>query len=501
MEGCPRLESPAPLHGPAFFQASHFQLGFDRHPEGSTVVSPYRSEYPPRWGTHLRKPILPPACAGVLNQDMGEPWDPQPEYLAAYPAWPLVARPGLCPPASRLRMHADPRHHVFASTAQLDYTYPAKVLPPKLHHVDKWDDSIARGDKEKVPMPPSLYQQSYPAPEGLSPAARAPSQHLGSDSTLKADGKTRFGSSYRDQYMGAWAPPAQRCHGDLVSVVFGDPRCHDPVSEQRHAYSAPHPADLCCYDAERANRQLFQTSTQAGDGRRRFSTIMRESFRPKEAGQASISYPHRNTSSILRGDEVPQRNEGKVTTTFFYYGEPSSGGRKPLQPSSLEGQLTLRLGDPRLGSFSTTQQSDYCQPPETPKAGPQSSDHMKSNISFGFPDIGTSTTTQDMLVPHQLQKHHIPEELLQKIKHSHLAHPWRGQRWFSTEQREAYVDKYSGPVALVVGDCQTSSVPLGTMKKFSRRPQWPPGIQEQETIPGRPAGSGPWPPSPEAPEG
>lgn len=63
-----------------------------------------------------------------------------------------------------------------------------------------------------------------------------------------------------------------------------------------------------------------------------------------------------------------------------------------------------------------------------------------------------------------------------QIKYSHLVHPWQGQRWFSTEQKEAYVNKYSGPITLVVGDCQRSSIPLGTMKTFQLRPKWPPGI-------------------------
>ncbi|XP_015280128.1 PREDICTED: uncharacterized protein C19orf45 homolog [Gekko japonicus] len=475
---CPEIS--APLHGPSFLQASHFQLGFDRRPEGSTVVSPYRFDYPPRWGTYLREPILPPECAGVLNQDMGDPWETKSEYLVSYPAWPLAARPAICPPASCIQMHTDPRHHVFTSTTQEIYTCPSKALPTQLRRVDKWDDNIPGGDKEKVPLPPSLYQQSYPAHKGLSSAVRAPNQHLGSDSTLKGDGGVRFDSSYRSQYKGEWGPPPKRCHEGLISVVFGDPRCRDAVSEQRHAYPAHHPADLCCSAAERAARQPFQTDIQAGDGLRRFSTTMREAFRQKEAGRPSISYPHRNMSSILRGDESAQRNKGNVTTSAFYYREPGIRDLRPPQPSSRKEQGTLHLGDRRLGSFSTTQQSDYRQLPKTPTVYPKSNDLMKSNIAFNFPDTGTSTTTQDMLIPHQLRKHQIPEELIQKIKHSHLVHPWQGQRWFSTEQREAYVDKYGGPVLLAVGDSQCSSVPLGTMKAFRHRTKWAPGIQAQE---------------------
>ncbi|KAL8177948.1 UNVERIFIED_CONTAM: hypothetical protein K2H54_024027 [Gekko kuhli] len=455
---CPEIS--APLHGQSFLQASHFQLGFDRSPEGSTVVSPYRFDYPPRWGTYLREPILPPKCAGVLNQDMGDPWETKSEYLVSYPAWPLATRPAICPLASCIQMHTDPRHHVFTSTTREIYTYPSKALSTQPHRVDKWDDSIPRGDKEKVPLPPSLYQQSYPAHKGLSSAVRAPNQHLGSDSTLKGDGGVHFDSSYRSQYTGEWGPPPKRCHEGLISVVFGDPRCHNAVSEQRHAYPAPHPADLCCYTAEQAARQLFRTNFQAG--------------------RASVSYPHRNMSSILRGDESAQRNKGNVTTSSFYYGEPGTRDLKPRQPSSLKEQRTLQLGDRHLGSFSTTQQSDYRQLPKTPIVYPKSSDLMKSSIAFNFPDTGTSTTTQDMLVPHQLRKHQVPEELIQKIKHSHLVQPWQGQRWFSTEQREAYVNKYSGPVLLAVGDCQRSSVPLGTMKTFQHRSKWLPGIQAQE---------------------
>lgn len=150
------------------------------------MVSPYRFDYPPRWGTYLREPILPPECVGVLNQDMDNSWETRTEYLTSYPAWPLEARPDIHPPSSHLQMHTDPRHHVFTSTTQESYTCPSEVVLTKPHRVDKWDDSIPRGDKEKVPLPPSLCQQSYPAHKGVSLAVRAPNQHLGVYGSLAA---------------------------------------------------------------------------------------------------------------------------------------------------------------------------------------------------------------------------------------------------------------------------------------------------------------------------
>uniref|UniRef100_A0ACB8F1M8 Uncharacterized protein n=1 Tax=Sphaerodactylus townsendi TaxID=933632 RepID=A0ACB8F1M8_9SAUR len=300
----------------------------------------------------------------------------------------------------------------------------------------------------------------------------------GSDSTLMGDGKVRFDSLYKSQYTGEWASPPNHCHQGLISVVFGDPRCRDAVSEHRHAYSAPHHAPhLCRYDANRAAQQVFQTNIPAGDGRQSFSTTMKEAFQWKDAGPAYASYPDKNMSSILRGDESAQKNKGNMSMSSFYFRELSIKDLKSQKPSSPKSRLAAPLGDRRLGSFSTTQQSDYRQPPQTRRAHVNSADLMKSNIAFNFPDTGISTTTQDMLLPHQLQKHPIPEDLLQKVKHSHLMHPWQGQRWFSTEQREAYTDKGSGACTLVAGGAQLSSVPLGTMKTFRHRPKWPPGSQ------------------------
>ncbi|XP_048352607.1 testis-expressed protein 45 [Sphaerodactylus townsendi] len=432
-------EIPAPLHGHSFLQASHFQLGFDRRPEGSTVASSYRLDYPPRWGTFLHQPILPPKCTSVLNQDMGDLWEPRSEYLDSYPARPLAARPDVCLPVSCLQMHSDARRHVLTSTTQANYACPSEVLPTQPHRVDKWDDSIPEGDKEKVPLPPSLYQQSY-CPHQERPAVRAPAEHLecvwppdgkpdtgsfpsrgvrearcGSDSTLMGDGKVRFDSLYKSQYTGEWASPPNHCHQGLISVVFGDPRCRDAVSEHRHAYSAPHHAPhLCRYDANRAAQQVFQTNIPAGDGRQSFSTTMKEAFQWKDAGPAYASYPDKNMSSILRGDESAQKNKGNMSMSSFYFRELSIKDLKSQKPSSPKSRLAAPLGDRRLGSFSTTQQSDYRQPPQTRRAHVNSADLMKSNIAFNFPDTGISTTTQDMLLPHQLQKHPIPEDLLQK---------------------------------------------------------------------------------------
>ncbi|XP_053153807.1 testis-expressed protein 45 [Hemicordylus capensis] len=458
----PRI--PAPLAGKSFLLASHFQVGFERRPQGSTVVSPYRTDYPPRWGSYRRESILPPRCAGVLNQDLDGSWEPRSEMCRAYPAWPLGPRPGVCGPSSRLRMHTDPRQRTAHSVTRDSYPCPAGTPRGRPCRVDKWDDSFPSGDQEKIPLPESLYQQSYPAHQDVPPVTRAPSQHLGGDSVLKGDGCSRHDTLYQSQYRAEGGPPAQGCEKDAVSVVLGDPRYHETVSEQKRAYTVQR-LDGCRYDPERAAAQVFQTNIRPGDGCRRFSTIMSESFRWKEPGPGFASPADKNASSILRGDS---KNENiGMTTHQFYYGEPKAEDQPARGP--VKGRAKLCLGDQRLASFSTTQHSDYLPLPEV-RTAKAPNRNLQSSIRFDCPASGPSTTsTQDMLVPHRQPKHQLTEEDLETIKYSHLVHPWRELRWFSTEQKDAYTDKYAGPITLAMGDFQCSSLPLGTMKKYQHR--------------------------------
>ncbi|XP_063003436.1 stabilizer of axonemal microtubules 5 [Elgaria multicarinata webbii] len=457
---------PAPLSSASFLQASHFQLGFDRRrPEGCTVASPYRTDYPPRWGSYQREPILPPKCAGVLNQDMGGPWEPCSETEASFPPRPLLPRPDICLLTSSLRMHEEPRQCTFTSVTRESYPYPPGAPRPPLNRVDKRDDSVPGGGKEKLPLPASLYQQSYPAHRGMPPVVKARNQHLGDDSALRGDGRGRYDTSYQTQYMGLWAPPAQACDKKVVSIVFGDPRYHRDVSEQRHAYVPRHPQGPR-YDPAMAAVKLQQSNVRPGDGQRNFSTIMSESYTWKDPGPTYISDYKTNESSILQG--APDSKE-EMTTHRFYFRELTDQGHQPARDPR-KGQATVRLGDPRCASFSTTQQSAYQPPPESHRVPPQNNKLMGSNIRFDYhaPNAPT-TTTQEMLVPHQQRKQRLTEEDLQKIKYSHLTLPWREWRWFSTEQKDAYTDKYEGPITLAVGDFQSSSVPLGTMLNYRQR--------------------------------
>ncbi|XP_061457848.1 stabilizer of axonemal microtubules 5 [Rhineura floridana] len=471
MQVRPLVQSQAPLASPSFLRASHFQLAFDHRPEGNTVVSPYRTDYPPRWGSYRRHPILPPKCAGVLNQDMDDSWDTRSETNLSYPPRRLEAKPAISPPSSHLKMHADSRHSTFTSVTHDSYPCPPSMLRNPPNRVDKWDDSVPSGDKEKEALPDSLYQQSYPAHTGMRPAAKAPSRHLGGDSTLKGDGCTHYTTSYQSQYKGEWAPPAQSCNENVVSVVFGDPRYHQALTEQQRAYTPQH-SEGPRYDPDRAAAQVHQTNIQPGDGRQSFSTIMSESYPWKDPGPLHLLCTRKNKSSILRGDQDPKRNVENATMTNhrFYYREPNL---KELlaQPAgkTLKGEGTVRLGDDRFACFSTTQHSDYRMPPETHKVDAKRWNLTESHIPFNYPASDPTTSTQDMLIPHRQPKHQLTEEELQKLKQSHFIHPWKEQRWFGTEQKDAYTNKYEGPITLSVGDFQRSSIPLGTIPKYSLR--------------------------------
>ncbi|XP_070588949.1 stabilizer of axonemal microtubules 5 [Erythrolamprus reginae] len=459
-----------PLASESFLKASHFKLGYDHRPEGSTVISPYRIDYPPRWGSYQREPIMPPKCADVLNQEMGDAWDTCSETYLSYPAWPLGVKSAIIPDITNFKMHADPRHSILTSITRESYSYPPSLPHATPNRVDKWDDSFPSGDKEKEPLPETLYQESYPAYKEVVPAVKAPSQHLGGRFTLKGDGQNYFKSCYQANFTGEWAPPIKCCNENVVSIVFGDPRHAKAVSEQRHAYIA-HKPEGQRYDSHIASAMMHRSNIQPGDGQQRFSTIMSESYPWKQSGPPFYSTSRKNESFVVIGEHSEDKKCTGMTNSQASYKEPTAKDfvTQPRIPPARE----LCLGDKKLTSFQSVQHSDYQPPPEIHKLDSKHKTSAGSHAFFDYEGSGVSnvntTATQDMLVPHQGRKYELTEEELQRIKYSHLVHPWQEKRWFSTENRDAYTNKYSGPITLATADFQGSSIPLGTMTKYLPR--------------------------------
>ncbi|XP_026554224.1 testis-expressed protein 45 [Pseudonaja textilis] len=285
--------------------------------------------------------------------------------------------------------------------------------------------------------------------------------------TLKGDGRNYFNTSYQSQFTGEWAPPMKTCNENVVSIVFGDPRHHQAVSEQKHAYTVQKPEGQR-YDPQIASAMVHRSNIHPGDGQHRFSTIMSESYLWNQPDPPSYSNSKKNESFILLGDHNEKRRCTSITNNQFYYKEPNA---KDFATQSRTWPLTkLCLGDKQLPLFQSIHHSDYQPPPEKHKMDSQNKTSTDSHIFFKYEGPGVpTTTTQDMLVPHQGKKYQLTEEELQRVKYSHLVHPWKGKRWFSTEQRDAYTDKYSGPITLATADFQGSNVPLGTMVKYQPR--------------------------------
>ncbi|XP_075759058.1 stabilizer of axonemal microtubules 5 isoform X1 [Pelodiscus sinensis] len=467
---------PAPLTGIPFQKASHFQLGFDHRPQGSVVESPFRTDFPPLWGNYKSNPILPPSSKGVLNQDMDETRETLSETCRAFPVKPLEPKLQICPPESHLQMHADSQIKILTPTSRDNYPWPDVTLQaPTSTRADynKKEDHFPCGDKDKLKLLPSVYQFSYPAHEIHQPVVRAPCRHLGGVPTIKGDKCSYYGTSYREQFEGGWIPPVKSCVQNKSSIVFGDPRSSVSTSEGKRAYTVPDTRNRRVYDKERAASQVYKTNVKPGDGHTRFGTVTLESFPLREPAPVKILGASKKASSVLRGDEDPGRNRERANaTTNRFFHTPMDVGAGPPQPEVPPWRLrnNVSLGDKHLNAcfFSTTQHSDYQPPPESRSQTSSSKSHFQSHLPFNYPTgEGAVTTTQAMLVPHRQRTLRPSEESLQQVKHSHLILPWKGQRFFGTEQQEQFTPKYSGPVTICGGSFQVSSVPLGTLKKYS----------------------------------
>lgn len=156
--------APAALTGIPFLQASHVPLG---------AWQPLsHAQFPPRWGFPKAAPAPPPRRGQVLSAARGGGGADCSETRLAFPERPLQPLAAVVPPGSRVRMHADPRIRVLAAETRERFPWPRS--PPRARPrpaAGRWGDSIPRGDREKIGLPPSLYSCSFAAPEPR-PAAR-----------------------------------------------------------------------------------------------------------------------------------------------------------------------------------------------------------------------------------------------------------------------------------------------------------------------------------------
>ncbi|XP_062816285.1 stabilizer of axonemal microtubules 5 isoform X1 [Anolis carolinensis] len=468
---------PPPLPMEAFLWASHFRLGHDLRPGRSpwSLTSRFREDFPPRWGSFRPPPARLPPSVDVLNQDMGPRWDPRSEATLSFPPRPLEPRPEIRLTDTRPWMHRDPSAlPIPPSLTHQSYPCPPTVSVPR-RKVDKWEDNLPRGDPDKLPLPPSLTREAFRGHAGVTRPDKAPSAHLGEDAALRGDSRYYYETSYKSQYTGKGGAPAQPYKEIMDSIPFGDPHCHDMESEQKQAF-APWPPSSQRYDRMEAVAKVFQTNVQPGDGRRSFSTISSGVYTWKNPDPVFVHDVEQNKSSIRQGDLEPGRNPEPISSYQFYFQTPKEEAPGPPLFAAPEKPLPLSLGDPRLpASFATTHNSNYVPPAdEAHKAPSAQGDLLHSNIPFNYyPPRAPTTSTQDMLVPHPVKKHRLSQEELERLQGTHLVYPWRGQRWFSTETKDRFWNKYSGPIVLASGDFQKSSLPLGTMDDYLPRPKRP----------------------------
>ncbi|XP_032059818.1 testis-expressed protein 45 [Aythya fuligula] len=460
----------APSTGVSVPQGSRLQLGAGcRVPEEAGWPFSH-VQFPPFWGVHRPAPAAQPRSGDVLNQRLAVGRELCSETRLAFPEKPLEPVTPIVPPASCVRMHADPRIQVLTSTTRENY--PCPDVPPQrpaLPKAQEWSDNVLCGDREKIRLPPSVYTFSYPAHE-IQPVARA--RHVYRGCPIKGDGRSYYHTSYQAQFKGEWSPPVKPSEKHMSRIKFGDPRSSGSVSEQKHAYTVPDKRKHRVYDKERAVFQIHHTNLQLGDGCTRFSTSTSELFPVHNLEPVAVARPNRNASSIPRGDEDPENLAlARMTTTQFFYPETGRWNFSPKPDLQLQKhQSSICLGADRSGScyFSTTQQSDY-QPPHQTQRVTGGKNQRGSHIPFDYHNESPVTTTQAMLVPHRQQKRQLSEDMLQQMKCSHLVLPWRAQDLFSTEQKDAFTPKYRGPAEIQTGDSQVSRVPLGTLKGYCPR--------------------------------
>ncbi|NWW86093.1 TEX45 protein, partial [Rhynochetos jubatus] len=462
---------PAPLKGLSFLKASHVKLGDERWARG-VAHQPYsHSQHPPFWGIHKPAPAPRPLSGKVLNPSGYVGGEACSETRLAFPERPVQPVAPVVPRQSNICMHADPRPSVLTSETKERFPCPHTPLQRPSPATDKkWKDCIPCGDREKIGPPPSVYTSSYPAHK-LQPSARP--GHKGGVPPIIGDRQSYYSTSYQAQFEGDWTPPAKPIEKLTSSIKFGDLGSSGSTSEQKHAYIAPKGRTHSVYDKERAACHIYQTNLQLGDGCTRFSTLTSEHFPVHKIEPVILAPATQHVSSILRGDEDPERNQAWATTTTQLSYPEDGRWNLPPKPDSLlqkhQSNICLRDECSGIPFFSTTQQAHYEPPPWSQRVMADSKRHRESHIPFDYHNANSVTTTQAMLVPHKQQKQRPSEDMLQKIKYSHLGLPWSVQAQFSTEHKDEFTPKSGKPAEIQKANSQVSSVPLGNLKKYHPR--------------------------------
>ncbi|NXF32698.1 TEX45 protein, partial [Nyctibius bracteatus] len=460
---------PTPLTGERFLKASHFKLGNERSVPASAWQPLSHSQFPPLSGV-LRPAPIPQPCGGqVLSSGWWDRRDTCSETRLAFPERPLQPIVRVATPKSHIRMHTDPRIRVLTSTMRESFPCPPTPLQrphPPTANLQK--DSMSHGDREKIRLPPSNYTFSYPAHE-IQPAARPWCSHRGRVPTIEGDGQSYYTTSYQAQFKGEWSPAAKPNVKRMSPVKLGDPRSSGFISEQKHAYGAPDKRTDSVYDKEHAVSQIHRTNLKLGDGHTRFSTLTSEFFPAHKIEPVTLAHQNQFASSIPRGDEDPERNQALATTTQLSYPETDRWNLPPkpdLLPQKYRSSVCLREEGSSSPSFSTTQQSHYQPPGQSERVTADSRSHRESHIPFDYHNESSVSTMKATLVPHRQQKQRFSEEKLQQLKCSHLELPWKVLDLFRTEQKDNFTPKSGDPAEIRKGECQVSSVPLGTLKGY-----------------------------------
>ncbi|KAG8519258.1 Testis-expressed protein 45, partial [Galemys pyrenaicus] len=470
---------PCPLSGPDFLKASHFALGPDPRLHAGAMHSTSHRDFPGHPATARTppcrqppSPLFPQDASWAGEQQVSEAhWQFAP--LPATEQWrerELARARTRDMQASHLHLHADARARTGLPTVRADFGWvqlPARARERIRGARLIFDrDSVPPGDRAKLPIPPTTYQEFFP------PHDSRPHLHtrLGSPNPLKWNQREQGNeTSYQAQFQALPSPPALMCQRAASSVKMGDVKIgYGPMcSEQKHAYGPLGlPPDR--YDKAQASAHIHRVNVRPGDGLSRDRTSQAEHFCAREPGPFLLHHDQTPRSHILEGNGCP--GPGSLTTsTQFFHGQPLPATKPPSrhQPhEKLQTHVVLGESSQLNQFFQTSVGTDYCAPSTQLPVKALNLHLLQSNLPEGTGDSDFLTTNQKMLKPHRTAPASMTEEMLQRCKYSHMEPPLGRQRFFSTHYNDEFVFKYQGPAVLRMGSFQESYVPLGTSRQW-----------------------------------
>lgn len=478
---------PAVKTGNNFLASSHFQIGKEpqwlSHVDPLAYKSTFQKDYPPRKAERTGLANIP-SPAFIMHKDVekirGKCSMTREEFVPA----PSRDKPcsGKSLTKTNFKMDRDDRIDTFSTTHAHYYrTLPQEAVRPNSSKVPDhpMKSHIPQGDKEKESWPQSDYKQNFQQKSTTTRDKIINDTFIGPD-TIKGDHRShgcsgRFNTTSTRDY-----PPRTGHRKAMVpdhvqypatTIPCGEPQRNE--STHQVSFRGKFPSISALFDRNTALSKLQRTTFQNGDNRLDF-------FRTTTDDCYRYNTPTINTpvsqqidmkkSNFPEGDQDPVRSAKRISSTITrsdYKPPPANYSNLIVDGSKKISMSSVSFGNDKNSHYQTTMDTNF--PKKICSNEKHNIETTHSSIPLAYYDnvVSNSSYRIDYSPTTEVKKLCPNREALDNLRQSHIDHPIKGLREFSTTHSDTYTPKeVINPINMHTGRLQKSSIPIGTLNCY-----------------------------------